>query len=545
MIHAGLDFGTTYSALCIHDDGKKDVDYFKFDNCALEFFPTIIAYQKNNDKVRYIGQAARRYSFSPDYDAYENFKLALGTGADDSGGRLKTPRQVTHDFIEEVLKKFEENQGQSINVLVQTVPDTWKNERHHFTATDHLTEIYQDLGMYVDEDRVSFESEPVSAAAFYLNKICQGNYEGAIMVIDYGGGTLDLTLCRAEANGSISVLYSCGNSGDSAQGCAGNAFDRAVVQRLIDRYELPPDVYQPGGNDFKALCVAFEEAKIASTGPTRSALEDYYASNGYNDQEAFSVILPPPAWKVYPVPASDIAQAFHEVNQQALEDAVRDMQRHCEAVDVDIEDINHFRVLLVGGFSNLYCVESCVRTLFGSVDRINDVRFDERLNRQSRSTAIAHGASLIAADITPVEYMSPYEIGYRAATASNWSDVPSGGLKNYQLIQRGRPVKEYAESKFLPFTIHYNDARIKAVLPLYFDYGHGPVIVPMDEEFLSICPNPQIKNNDYRIGASIDRHRIPQLHIRDKTGEETVVSLLKLLERIVIQVVEDEQEENT
>lgn len=538
MVHAGLDLGTTYSALCIYDSSKKNVDYFKFDGCALEFFPTIIAYRKNNDNVRYIGQAARRFSFSPDYDVYDNFKLALGTSADDSGDRIKTPRQVTQDFIEEVLKKFEENQGQPINVLVQTVPDTWKNEPHHFTATDHLTEIYRALGMYVDEEQVSFESEPVSAAAFYLNEICQGDYEGAIMVIDYGGGTLDLTLCRAEANGSISVLYSCGNSGENAQGCAGNAFDRAVVQRLIDRYKLQPNVYEPDGRPFKSLCGAFEDAKIASTGPTRIALEDYYASNGFNDQEAFSVILPP-TYEQYSVLASDIAKAFHEVNQQALEEAVQAMQQHCEAVDIDIKDINHFRVLLVGGFSNLYCVESCVRTLFGSVAGINDVRFDERLNRQSRSTAIAHGASLIAADVTPVEYVSPYEIGYRAVSAT------SGELKNFSLIQRGQPVKEYVEPRFLAGKILIRDDRIKAALPLYFDYGRGPVNVSMDEGFLSLCPNPQMKDNEYRIGASIDRHRIPQLHIRDKTGEENVVSLLKILERIVIQFVEDEQEEST
>lgn len=539
MIHAGFDLGTTYSALCVYDDSRKNVDYFKFDGCALEFFPTIIAYQKNNEKVRYIGQAARRFSFSPDYDVYENFKLALGTSADDSGGRLKTPRQVTRDLIEEVLKKFEEDQGKPINVLVQTVPDTWKNERRHFTATDHLTEIYRDLGMHIDEKQVSFESEPVSAAAFYLNEICQGDYEGAIMVIDYGGGTLDLTLCRAEANGSISVLYSCGNSGDSAQGCAGSAFDRAVVKRLIDRYELNPTIYEPNSDAFKYLCSVFEEAKIASTEPTRIALEEYYTSNRIIDQDAFSVILPPPAFEQYSVRASDIAKVFDEVNRQALEAAVRDVQQHCEVVNIDIKDMNHFRVLLVGGFSNLYCVESCVRALFGSVDDIVDKRFDERLNRHSRSTAIAHGASLIAAGITPIEYMSPYEIGYRAI------DSTTGELKNYLLIQRGRPVKEYAEPTFLKRTIFYCDIRIKVALPLYFDYGHGPAIVFMDEEFLSLCPNPQMKDNTYRIGVSIDRHRIPQLHIRDKTGEESVVSLLKILERIVIQVVEDEQEENT
>jgi len=537
MARAGFDLGTTYSALCIYDDNQKNVDYFKFDTCALEFFPTIIAYNKKNDKVRYVGQAARRYRFSPDYDVYEHFKLALGTSADDPAGRLKTPRQVTRDFIEEVLKKFKEDQGQSMEVLVQTVPDTWKNEPLHRTAIDHLTEIYEELDMDTDGGQVSFESEPVSAAVFYLNEICKGHYEGAIMVIDYGGGTLDLTLCRAEANGSVSVLYSRGNGGDSTQGCAGNAFDRAVVRRLIARYKLSPADYVPGSTAFESLCCDFEDAKIASTGSTRTALEDYYTSNGFNDQEAFSVIESH-TYAGYSVMASDIALAFDGVNRRALEDAVRDVQQHCGSAGIDINSMDHFRVLLVGGFSNLHCVESCVRKLFDSRDGVRDARFDERLNRHSRSTAIAHGACLIAAGITPIEYINQCEIGYQAMTTSH-------ELKTFPLLLRGRPVKEYTEPMFPKIEVYHRDYGIKAALPLYFDDGHGPVIVSMDEKFLSLCPNPQIEGNQYQVGASIDRHRIPRLHIRDRTGAENVVSLYKILERITIQVVEDDQEEST
>ena len=110
-MRVGFDLGTTYCAFCIYDETDKSTDYLKFDTCARDFFPTIIAYHKEDDARRYIGEAARRYRFSPKYDVYDTFKLSLGDSAFDARGREKTPFQVAQDFVDQVLKKCAENRG--------------------------------------------------------------------------------------------------------------------------------------------------------------------------------------------------------------------------------------------------------------------------------------------------------------------------------------------------------------------------------------------------------------------------------------------------
>lgn len=535
MVRIGFDLGTTYCAFCVYDEAGKKIDYFKFDTCARDFFPTIIAYHTQDSSRCYVGEAARRYRYSPQYDVYNTFKLSLGEGAYETGGRARAPFQVAQDFVAQVLKKFSENRGIKWEdiVLVQTVPDIWKNEIHNKVALEHLTELYEGLGLDTT-NQMSFESEPVSAAVYYINEICQGNYHGHIVVVDYGGGTLDLTLCRAEKNGTVSVLCSCGNGGSEQAGCAGNAFDRAVTMRLVERNGMDVALYAPGKPAFGALQSAFEDCKIASSGSIRTAMESYYASGGLDDPIAFSVMMPPPTCEEYDVFASDIAQAFEAVNQQVLQDSVLEMQQKCREMNIDMDSMEDFRVLLVGGFSNLYCVENCVRELFGSVSGIDDPRFDARMNRESRSTAIAHGACLIAAGITPVVYINQTELGFYALNVQ-------GEEIAVPVLQRGRPVKDYAQPQFSPYTLLRAFQDMPVSLTLFFDDGFGRVRMQMDEVFHSLCPNFDQEGNSYQIGFSIDRHRIPQLHIRDASGAENVISLYKTISRLPAIVIREDQ----
>lgn len=534
-MRVGFDLGTTYSAFCIYDENSKNTDYLKFDNCARDFFPTIIAYHKEDGTRRYIGEAARRYRFSPKYDVYDTFKLSLGESAFDARERERAPFQVARDFVEQVLKKCAENRGVRPEeiILVQTVPDIWKNELNNKIALEHLARLYDELGLDTD-GHISFESEPVSAAAFYLNEICQGAYTGNIVVIDYGGGTLDLTLCRAEKNGSISVLNSCGNGGNGQSGCAGNAFDKEATRRLIERNGLDETLYAVGTPNFSVLQSAFEDGKIASSQSIRTAMENYYMSDGLDDAVAFSILLPPPTYAEYDVYASDIAGAFEQVNEGVLRDSVLEMQRKCQEMEIDTSDIEHFRVLLVGGFSNLYCVEDCVRKMFGAITGIDDPRFDARMNRESRSTSIAHGACLIAAGITPVVYINQTEMGFYARNLQGENiAVP--------VLERGRPVREYMQPQFCHYTLVRSFQEMPVHLTLYFDDGFGPVKIKMDEQFSALCPNYEERDNKYQIGFSIDRHRIPYLHVRDASGAENVVSLYQIIAQLPALMIDNEK----
>lgn len=538
MAYAGLDLGTTYSACYVYDDAAKKKFFLKFDNHALDFFPTQIAYHKTKENVKYIGMAAKRYRYSKNYDTYHTFKLSLGTDAQEAKGRSKTPYQVTSDFVDMMLKKLEEVHGihrQNL-VLVQSVPDVWKNEENNRVAMDNLADMYTELGM---KGHIGFESEPVAAAVYYFNEICKGKYQGHIVVIDYGGGTLDLTLCRAEANGVISVLGSCGNGGDDSKGCAGSAFDQAVTRRLVEQYQLDEELYAPGMPAFLSLQESFENSKIASTENTRAELKEYYQSGGLIDSVVFTVPMPPPECEEYEVSASTIASAFEEVNQQALIQAVEEMKKKCTDLGINTNAIEDFRVLMVGGFSNLHCVENCVRELFGSSEGIDDPRFDGRMNREARSVAIAQGACLVAAGITPVNYINQMEAGFYAFSPQQNKSIA------VPLLEKGKPVNDYSNPNFAHYSFRVAFDTAPASLELFFDDGRGRVKVRMDEQFRTLCPNYGEDGGVYQIGFSIDHHRIPQLHIRE-TGsqQENVVSLYKTMAKLPAIMIETEDEEH-
>lgn len=528
----GLDLGTSNSACCYYDPVQKVFRFLQFDGQTRNFFPTMIAYRKS-DGMRYIGEAAKGYRFSAKFDFYEHFKLHLGREAEQPGQREKSPLQVARDFIDEVLNKFAQQTGERPESLVMTVPDIWKNEEHNRAAVDNLSRLYGELGY--EEDQASFESEPVSAAVYYCMEICRGEYRGDLAVVDYGGGTLDLTLCRVRQDDDgriqITVLARCGFGGEG--GCAGAAFDQALTERLVKKYGLDPVQYVPDSPHFAVLKDSLESAKIASTNAIRSALYRYYLSydpltGDLYDDDPLAFLIPrfPPEddFEVY---ASDIAETFAAVNAPALNTALDRLLEHCRDQGVDPQSQERFRVLLVGGFSNLYCVESKVREVFSSTDGVRDLRFDNGMRLEDRSTAIAYGAAIAASEMVGLVYLCENDVGfyyYDPCTESEEAAV---------LIQRGRPVSEFREP-------HYFDSYMEVdpqswrecAIRLFFDNGRGKIPVRMDETFLELCPNPDVPGNTYQIGLSMGKHRIPMIHIRDQSGAVRIESLYKLVERI-------------
>ncbi len=543
MAKIGFDFGTTNSACCFYDQKKQVFDFLKFDMQALDFFPTMIAYRKDDDSIRYIGEMAKKYQFSPSFDVYELFKMSLGQNAKDKGGRMKCPREVARDFIDEVIQKFVAKSQTLVNNIVMTVPDIWKNEEKNKIAVDNLTAIYEQLGFEVNE-RVAFESEPVSAAAYYCREIKDNSYEGHLVVIDYGGGTLDLTLCRTNDGKNINVLRRCGNGGNADMGCAGTAFDNGMTQRIIDKYNLDKEKYKSGTQEFLALRNAFEEAKISSTEITKDVLCDYYKAydkitgENYNDRSAF-IVSGYGLEDDYDVMASDVAKVYQEVNFEVMEEALTQMKKHCKELCVDINSQEHFRVLMVGGFSNLYCVESQVRKAFESIDGVRDDRFDDGMNLAARSTAIAHGAAIIADGMVTVEYNCQSDIGFY------YYDIFSESEKAIAIIEKDKPVKDYMEPRYFDGFLTLNKSGKFNSIRLFFDDGNGKIPVRMEESFRELCPNIDVSDNAYQIGFSIGKHQIPMIHIRDKSGAVRNESLNRVLEKISLHLRGNNQEGGT
>ena len=96
-------------------------------------------------------------------------------------------------------------------------------------------------------------------------------------MLDYGGGTLDVTLCRIEQNNRISIVYKDGRVGEDEIGCAGEAFDIELCKALIKENEIEvplDDEEEPiiTSKAFLKLQRCVEEWKITLSNQTTKVL---------------------------------------------------------------------------------------------------------------------------------------------------------------------------------------------------------------------------------------------------------------------------------
>ena len=180
---------------------------------SADYIPTVVAYK--GDEVC-IGHIAKKNITKKGYESYEYFKLRLGSDANTViENKTKTPTEVTADYIRELLSEYRRVQNiDSIDGVVMTVPETWFREESNRTARENIEKIYEDLGFDI-ESQFQLESEPVAAAGYFCwayeqskEKNPQGDkFNGFITVVDYGGGTLDVTLCFASNNCYLTMYY--------------------------------------------------------------------------------------------------------------------------------------------------------------------------------------------------------------------------------------------------------------------------------------------------------------------------------------------------
>lgn len=541
MDRFGMDLGTTNSALCYYNKEKKGYEFLEIGGQGRAFFPTVIAYHKDDDKKRLIGEEAKKLQFSKKYDVYSLFKLALGEDAHERKGRAKSPYEVTRDFLQEAIDFFCRKTGcKELNNLVLTVPDVWKNEDKNRLAADNLMKIFEEIGLEADEQAV-LESEPVSAVAYYCRQVCEASYDGYVIVIDYGGGTLDLSLCKVENGKKISVLRRCGDGGTDVIGCAGVAFDTALTRRLIKNYGLDETSYAVGTKRFVKLRDAVESAKIGASDNTCLALKEYYGQYCLTDPApAFDVILrrDDEDDEEYTITDADIVDVFEQVNAPALKRALEHMKEHCAELNIDLHDQQHMRILMVGGFSNLYCVEAVCRDAFATAVTKEDTRFDERMRLYGRcSTAISHGAAIIAAGAAKIDYYCQSDIGFFYYDIFEEKEMPM------TVIRRDTPVRDYKQPQYAEGLYTFRDYAQNLQVRLFFDEGKGIIPVTMDESFRELFGESFDEDDVYQIGFSMGKHRIPMIHVRNQNGQENSISLSRVLSRIALQMVPGSQKQ--
>lgn len=511
MKKIGIDFGTTNSTLSYLNPSGNALECYKMGSAgSAEYIPSFISYEKEDNDVG-IGNAARLRQADDDYMVFSRFKMLLNETDPErlrrEGYESKTPVECARDYLKTLLETYQkENNLADLEQLVITVPEIWVKENDH-TSRKTLSSICEELSLPLKR----LLSEPTAATAYFSDcykKQNGGWYDGHVLVCDYGGGTLDLSLSQIQS-GQITVLESTGKGHDDRMiGKAGAAFDAATVRRVFERES--GEKISASDPKFLKLLDEFERGKIDLQGDVDKKLEQHL-KNRKIDKKLFAI-------NGFSVQASDMAHTFQEIIRADFEAAFADMKSAMEQLGVDYEHREKFRVVMAGGFSGFYLVRQAAREILGAGKPGSpDPRFQRCFTLQDVALSISKGAALVANDIIRIERACPVSVGLRLQ-----ADMGDGVFEPHDvpILAKGKKVSDYHEPVFLKGGVEINMdlAALDSGIVIFLGDGKRRRHHRLDKNIAQLLPNIEDRDNRWQVGFSVDENLLFTFHAKDRRG---------------------------
>jgi molecular chaperone HscC len=209
----GIDLGTTHSLIAVFEGGAPRL--------LSGLVPSAVALDATEHLL--IGAPAHeRLAWQPDCGV-ERFKRDMGTQRRyDLGARMVGPVELSSLVLKELVEQAEEQLGWRPERAVITVPAYFQEPQRAAT---------QAAGTLAGLEVVRMINEPTAAAIAY--GLGDAERERTCMVVDLGGGTLDVTILEI-FEGLVEVTAS---AGDSRLG--GEDFTDALVDYLLSTLDTP------------------------------------------------------------------------------------------------------------------------------------------------------------------------------------------------------------------------------------------------------------------------------------------------------------------
>ena len=242
----GIDLGTSNSAASALQAGKPTIIPSAEGTTAYgKAFPSAVAFTKDGQIL--VGEPARRQAVSNPEKTIMAAKRKMGTTHKyNIDGKEYTPQQISAFILQKIKKDSEEFLGEKINKAVITVPAYFDDNQRQAT---------KDAGEIAGLEVVRIINEPTSASMAYgLDK---QDKQLRILVFDFGGGTLDVTIMEF-GEGVFQVLST---SGDTQLG--GTDMDQILVDYLASEFKKTEGIdLTKDKTALQRLREAAEKAKI-------------------------------------------------------------------------------------------------------------------------------------------------------------------------------------------------------------------------------------------------------------------------------------------
>src|SRR3989338_4685986 len=242
----GIDLGTSNSAAAVVMGGKPTIiPAAEGATVGGKAFPSVVAFTKTGELL--VGEPARRQAVTNPDSTIAEAKRKMGT---DYTFKIQDknykPQQISAFILQKIKKDAEAFIGEPVEKAVITVPAYFDDNQRQAT---------KDAGTIAGLDVVRIINEPTAASlAFGLDKTKE---DMKILVFDFGGGTLDVTIM--EMGGCVFEVMS--TSGDTQLG--GTDMDKVVINYVLDEFKKKEGVdLSKDSTAMARIREAAEKAKI-------------------------------------------------------------------------------------------------------------------------------------------------------------------------------------------------------------------------------------------------------------------------------------------
>ena len=198
----GIDLGTSNSSAAAMEGGRPQIipSAEGAGVASGKAFPSVVAFTKDGQKL--VGEPAKRQAAVNPEGTVLAAKRKIGTDFKfNIYGNEYTPQQISAFILQKIKADAESYLGDTVKEAVITVPAYFNDNQRQAT---------KDAGAIAGLNVLRIINEPTAACLAYgLNKIGK---EMKIMVFDFGGGTLDVTIMEMWAEGGFKVLATHGDT---------------------------------------------------------------------------------------------------------------------------------------------------------------------------------------------------------------------------------------------------------------------------------------------------------------------------------------------
>ncbi|HAA32927.1 MAG TPA: molecular chaperone DnaK [Cyanobacteria bacterium UBA8553] len=410
-----IDFGTSNTVITRWNPATQQPETVSLPGLSLQLsqnpplIPSLLYVEDASLGKVVLGQAVRDRGLdltnNPRF--FQSFKR--GIGADIQGflpeleGKVVTFEQVGQWFLQQIIEQLEPSQDTSVESLILTVPvDSFEAYRHW------LSGVCQSLPV----EQVRILDEPTAAALGY--GIADGD---VLLVIDFGGGTLDLSLVRLnqEAQSGKKPMGFILKWGEKLLGESSS--QKARIARVLAKAGQ-----NLGGSDIDNWLVDYF---VESQGLTRSPLTLRLA-----ERLKIELSQKPSANQVY---FNDETLETYELKLdrntfetilkkhqffEILDDRMAQLLQQGRRAGIEVSDID--AVLLVGGTGQIPAVQNWVKQYFDT----------SKIRCEKPFEAIAQGALQLSQGIEIQDFLyHSYGIRYwdRRLNRHNWHPIIKTG----------------------------------------------------------------------------------------------------------------------